>query len=196
MSSNTQILFIKNMVCPRCKLAVKKLLTDMGCVVLAVELGQAVVRLSSLPALSEIASKLRTMGFDLLTTPKTKLVERIKILLIYNIYFQSRGVTSSHLQSYLEFATHQHYQYLNSQFYSVCQTSIKQYWDILRFERAKELLSYNEKAPEEITRQLGYLSSRDLEDTFKKRLNLSIEEFIYHKDNYRLPLDKLLQIRV
>ncbi|WP_441000494.1 helix-turn-helix domain-containing protein [Fodinibius sp. SL11] len=193
MSSNTQILYIKNMVCPRCKLAVKKLLTDMGCVVLAVELGQAVVRLSSLPALS---SKLRTMGFDLLTTPKTKLVERIKILLIYNIYFQSRGVTSSHLQSYLEFATHQHYQYLNSQFYSVCQISIKQYWDILRFERAKELLSYNEKAPEEITRQLGYLSSRDLEDTFKKRLNLSIEEFIYHKDNYRLPLDKLLQINI
>ncbi len=196
MSSNTQILYIKNMVCPRCKLAVKKLLTDMGCVVLAVELGQAVVRLSSLPALSEIASKLRTMGFDLLTTPKTKLVERIKILLIYNIYFQSRGVTSSHLQNYLELATNLDYQHLNSQFYSIYQTSIKQYWDILRFERAKELLSYNEKAPEEITRQLGYLSSRDLEDTFKKRLNLSIEEFIYHKDNYRLPLDKLLQINI
>ncbi|MFH5886011.1 hypothetical protein ACG2F4_17015 [Halalkalibaculum sp. DA3122] len=82
MSSNTQILYIKNMVCPRCKLAVKKLLTDMGCVVLAVELGQAVVRSTNLPALSEIATKLRTMGFDLLSTPKTRLVERIKILLI------------------------------------------------------------------------------------------------------------------
>ena len=196
MSSNTQILYIKNMVCPRCKLAVKNLLSEMGCVVLAVELGQVVIKSTNIPVLSEIATKLRSTGFDLISTPKAKLVERIKILLIYNIYFQSSRVKSSHLQNYLELATHQHYQYLNAQFYSVCRTSIKQYWDMLRFERAKELLSYNEKAPEEITRQLGYLSSRDLEDTFKKRLNLSIEEFIYHKDNYRLPLDKLLQIKV
>ncbi|MCW9709201.1 hypothetical protein [Fodinibius salsisoli] len=196
MSSNTQILYIKNMVCPRCKLAVKNLLSEMGCVVLAVELGQVVIKSTNIPVLPEIASKLRTMGFDLLSTPKAKLVERIKILLIYNIYFQSRGVTSSHLQNYLELATNLDYQLLNSQFNSIYKISIKKYWDILRFERAKELLSYNEKAPEEITRQLGYLSSRDLEDTFKKRLNLSIEEFIYHKDNYRLPLDKLLQINI
>ena len=196
MSNNTQILYIKNMVCPRCKLAVKKLLTDMGCVVLAVELGQAVVRSTILPALSEIAIKLRTMGFDLISTPKAKLVERIKILLIYNIYFQSRRVTSSHLQNYLELATHQDYQYLDSQFYSVYQTSIKRYWDILRFERAKELLSYNEKVPEEIAQELGYLTRREMELNFQRTLNLSVKEFIQSEDKYRLPLDNLLQINI
>lgn len=194
MSSNTQILYIKNMVCPRCKLAVKNLLSEMGCVVLAVELGQAVVRSKSLPAMSEISQKLRTMGFNLLSTPKAKLVERIKILLIYNIYFQSSRIPSS--QNYLELATHQNYQYLNSQFYSVYQTSIKQYWDILRFERAKELLSYNEKAPEGIARELGYLARMELETNFKRTLNLSVLEFIQSEDKCRLPLDKLLQIKV
>lgn len=196
MSSNTQILYIKNMVCPRCKLAVKNLLSEMGCIVLAVELGQAVVRSTNLPACSEITIKLRTMGFDLLSTTKAKLVERIKILLIYNIYFQSGEVTSFHLQNYLELATLLNYQHLNAQFYSVCQTSIKQYWDTLRFERAKELLSYNEKAPEEIARELGYQTRREMELNFQRTLNLSVKEFIQSEDKCRLPLDKLLQINV
>lgn len=163
----------------------------MGCNVLAVELGQAVVSSRSLPAISEVANKLRTIGFDLLSTRKTKLVERIKILLIYDIYYQSCQVTLSQVQNYLELATHQNYQYLDTQFYSVYQISIKDYWDKLRFERAKELLSYNEKAPDEIARELGYATEDDLELTFKQNLHLSISEYIQSENNYRSPLNKL-----
>lgn len=186
------ILYIKNMVCPRCKRAVKELLTDVGCLVLTVELGQAVVSSKSLPPLSEITTKLRTLGFDLLSTQESKLVERIKNLLIYNIYYQSCQVKFLHLKSYLELATHQNYQHLEMQFYSVYQTSIKQYWDMLRFERAKELLSYHEKAPGEIARKLDYASETALDIQFKRNLHLSIAEYVQSEDTYRLSLNKLL----
>lgn len=164
----------------------------MGCTIVAVELGQAVVRSASLPALSEISTKLRLLGFDLLFTSKSKIVERVKTLLIYDVYHQCCQVTPSNLQNYLELATHRDYQYLNSQFYSGYKISIKQYWDMLRLEKAKELLSYNEKAPEEIALLLGYHSKRELETIFYQTLNLSVIEFIRSEENYRLPIDKLI----
>lgn len=192
MGNRRCILYIKNMVCPHCKQSVKKILTDMGCIVIAVELGQAVVSTKSLPALSLISTKLRSLEFDLLYTPTSKLVERIKTLLINDMYYQSCQVNLPYLQNYLELATHHNYQYLETQFYSVYQISIKQYWERLRFERAKELLSYNEKTSEEITQELGYLSRRELETEFEQTLGLSVTEFIQSETNFRLSLDKLV----
>lgn len=73
-------LLIKNMVCPRCIIAVKNILESEGVTVKSISLGDAEIEeeLTDERRLS-VARKLQDMGFELLDDPRSQLVEQIRI---------------------------------------------------------------------------------------------------------------------
>lgn len=180
------------MFCPRCEKLVRQCLEEAGCSVIAVKLGKAIIKACSKKTLSKLSYELKHIGFELLVKRNEQQAEQIKNQLIYAIYYQHYTLKLSTLQDYFEQKTNQKYQYLDNQFKSSFGVSIINYFKSLRFERAKELISYQEQSAKEIARCLGYTSLKQLNSDFKQRLNLTVTEFFTSENKHRLPLNKLI----
>ncbi|WP_445664355.1 helix-turn-helix domain-containing protein [Fodinibius sp. AD559] len=191
MGTNNYILHIKNMVCPRCHYVVEDLLKGLGYTVKAVDLGQAVISSQNNPDWQKINEALDKHGFGVLRSKIEQEAERIKVLLIHLFYYQNYPVKSDSIAIYLELAMSRDIKELDKVFQSVNDLSIVDYTNKLRFERAKELVSYDEQPLEDIANRLGYANADRLGNEFKKKLNISIHEFSMRAD-FRRSLDKLI----
>jgi AraC-like DNA-binding protein len=192
MNINQRILHIKNMVCPRCKLVVKTIFKGLGYQVLAVELGQVVIGSQNSPSKKRIAERLKEHQFELLETKEEGLAERIKVLLISLLYWSRPARWPVALAAYLELSMQKKFEELDEIFFSSCGYTIQEYFNLLRFERAKELISYRERPVHHIAGRLGYNSTEALSLEFRQRLNLDISGFIRSAPAYRQPLDSLV----
>ena len=76
-------LYIKNMVCSRCKMVVKSVLENIGIDAVSVELGEVELKNDiSENQKSELLKNLRAVGFDLIDDRKSKTIDKIKTLII------------------------------------------------------------------------------------------------------------------
>jgi len=72
-------LYIKNMVCGRCKMVVKSVFESMGINPFSVELGEVELKSDiNENQKSELLKKLRAIGFDLIDNKKSKTIDKIK----------------------------------------------------------------------------------------------------------------------
>ncbi|MEO5996388.1 MAG: AraC family transcriptional regulator, partial [Chitinophagaceae bacterium] len=81
-------LYIKNMVCDRCILAVKSLLDELTFAYTTIRLGE--VSLSNEPTEKELTllrDRLQQLGFELLDDSKRKLIEKIKTIIIEQVHY-------------------------------------------------------------------------------------------------------------
>lgn len=192
METKRQILHIKNMVCPRCCQKVAQIFENVGYVVLLVELGRAVIMSGDHVDQNQIEKQLKKHGFELLVSEKDHLVESIKVNLINLIYWSKEISWPLALDEYIEGSIQKNFDELNELFSSICKCSIKEYFNLLRFERAKELVQSQKNSPQKIAEQLGYGTPQVLKHEFRQRLNLSLNEFIVSDKNYRTSLDALV----
>ena len=109
-------LYIKNMVCDRCKMAVDKLLRDEGLQPLEVDLGKARVEGEvSASQRERIKENLRRIGFELLDDRKHQTLERIKAAVIRLVHYQDNH-SNLNLSDYLQQELHQEYSSLSKLF--------------------------------------------------------------------------------
>lgn len=170
-------LFIKNMVCTRCKLVVKAELDKLGLHYIVVELGEAEI----MEEISEIQrthldSSLRESGLELMDDKQSILVEMIKttiIDLIHNDQAQLRINLSDHLSEKLN----HNYTYLSNLFSKIKGTTIEKYYLSHKIERVKELLIYDELNLTEIAYRMHYSSVAHLSNQFKKLTGLTPSHF-------------------
>ena len=82
METNEPI-YIRNMVCDRCRMVVRELFAELGIETRSVELG--VVRTAA-PVAEELrkrlGERLRELGFELLDEPRQRIVEQVKTEII------------------------------------------------------------------------------------------------------------------
>lgn len=92
-------LLIKNMVCPRCIMAVKRILESEGLTVKSVNLGDAEITevLTDEQRLT-LSTELQQVGFELLDNPRSQLVEQIRIAVLKWVRMKSQ---SQKLSTYL-----------------------------------------------------------------------------------------------
>ena len=175
--SNTTIL-IKNMVCPRCIKVVSDELHQLGIHTKNIELGK--VELQSPPTLlqlQQIKTSLENNGFELLDDKKSRIIEKIKILIIEGI---RKGIFSSmemNMSEYISDAVHMEYTHLSTLFSSVEGKSIERFMILQKIERIKELITYDELSVKEIADQLGYSSLQALSSQFKKETGITPSDF-------------------
>ena len=83
------ILYIKNMVCDRCKMAVRKIITDNGLHIVDLELG--VVKLNDNideTTHNKLQNELDTLGFELLDDHRQQIIGKIKSAIITRVHYR------------------------------------------------------------------------------------------------------------
>jgi AraC-like DNA-binding protein len=184
-------LFIKNMVCNRCIMAVRQALEETG--VKPVEVTLDEVRLAeALPeaALQELNTRLVDLGFELLDSQKQKQIEKIKTLLIQKV---QHGAIEEHfsISRYLTENLHKDYAQMSRLFSEVEAVTIEQYFILQKIEKVKEWLVYGEANLSEMAWKLGYSSVAHLSAQFKKTTGLTPSQFKALGRPHRKPLDNV-----
>lgn len=168
-------LHIKNMVCPRCVMAVETLLKQHNLDVLQVELGMAQVTETLTDAQQySISQDLESLGFELLSDPQTQLVETIRATVIEWVRIEG---DREKLSIFLQHRLAKEYSALSKIFSQVRGITIERYAILLRIELAKELLCYSQLDMAEIAYRLGYASPTHFSAQFRKETGLSPKAF-------------------
>lgn len=166
---NTTLL-VRNMVCNRCVLAVENILTETGIAYTKVQLGE--IHLPTAIEESqkeELTLRLNKIGFDLIDSRTSAIIEKVKHLLIRKARNQVDEDNSRlNLSAFLTNEIHHEYTYLSNLFSSVENRTIENYYIEQRIEYVKELLVYNELTLSEIALELEYSSTAHLSAQFKK----------------------------
>jgi len=185
-------LFIKNMVCNRCILAVRGEMDRLGLEAEVVKLGEvALVRELSQTEKTALQEALTRLGFELIGDKKSRTIERIKTVIIHLVHHPS-GEAKHNLSEILAGELRQDYSYLSSLFSEVEGITIEKYFIAQRIEKVKELLVYGELSLAEIAFRLHYSSPAYLSNQFKKVTGLTPSHFKQIKEDKRKPLDKVI----
>ena len=182
-------LLIKNMVCPRCIIAVKDILEAEGVKVKSVALGDAETEgeLTDGQRIA-IARRLQDMGFELLDDPRSQLVERIRIAVLKWVRMNQERPKMS---DYLSHNLNKDYSALSKLFSEVRGITIERFAITHRIEYAKELLCYSQLSTSEISYTLGYSSPAHLSSQFKQVTGMTPKEFRALEQHGRVSLDEL-----
>ena len=168
MSSTT--LLVKNMVCPRCILAVENMLKNEVFPFHKVSIGE--IQLMIAPSQNQkeqLRVKLNAIGFEIIDDNTGRIIEKIKNLVINRARNEAgdRG-NKIKLSAYLSENVHYEYTYLSSLFSAVEGRTIQDYYIVQRIEKVKELLIYGQMTLSQIAFELDYSSESHLSKQFKK----------------------------
>jgi len=191
VSSYKVRLYIKNMVCIRCKMVVKAELEKLGIGYILIELGQVEIsqELTS-EQMSQLDVALRRSGLELIDDKKGVLIEKIKCIIIETVHYSQEKIKVN-LSDYISDKLNYDYTYLASLFSEVTGITIEKFYIGHKIEKAKELLVYNELNLTEIAYNLGYSSVAHLSNQFKKFTGLTPSHFKKLKNKRRLMLENL-----
>ena len=166
-------LFIKNMVCSRCKMVVRSELEKLGLHLLAVDLGVVEIA-ADLEGFQrqDIHAVLQKFGFALLDDKKSVIIERVKNLIV-DLVQNKNNQLKTNLSDFLSKELNHDYTYITNLFTQVEGTTIEQYFIAQKIEKVTELLVYDELTLSEIAYQLNYSSVSHLSKQFKKVTGLT-----------------------
>ena len=185
-------LYIKNMVCDRCRTAVRHLLQQAGLPPTDVQLGE--VRLAETPTaeqLDGLREKLHGLGFELLDDKRRQTIERIKTTILGLVRQPDDAVRRLNTSEYLARQLGRDYGSLSSLFSEVEGITIERHVIHQKIEYVKEMLLYGELTLSEIADRLQYSSVAHLSNQFKKVTGLTPSHFKQLKEKKRKPLDKV-----
>jgi AraC-like DNA-binding protein len=173
------ILFVKNMVCPRCVVAVEDILNKTSVPFQEVLLGEIHLTNEINPEQKgNITSNLKNEGFEVIESRMSELIEKIKRLVIARARNEvDKNESKDKLSVYLSEKLHYEYTYLSSSFSAVEGRTIDSLYIEQRIEKAKELLNYGQMTLSEIAYELGYNSSSYLSTQFRKTTGMTPSNF-------------------
>lgn len=184
-------LYIRNMVCNRCKMVVKSELEKIGFHPLTVDLGEVDIKeeLTNDEKL-KVNAALTEVGFSLIDDKKSRIIEKTKNL-ITELVHQNNNELNTNLSDFLSSSLRIDYSYLSNLFTQIENATIEHYFISQKIERVKELLVYDELNLSEIADLLHYSSVSHLSKQFKKVTGMSPTYYKLLKDKKRKPLDEL-----
>lgn len=186
-----EIIYIKNMVCPRCISAVSNILKQLEISYASIKLGE-VKLVSTLNANTkkELSEALQNSGFSLIDDRKSQLIEQMKTLVVHKIHHSSEELDFK-WADYISENVHLDYKYLSSLFSSVESITFEQYIINQKIERVKELIVYDELTLSEIAFNLQYSSVAYLSNQFKKVTGMTPSNFKKSTNQNRKSLDEI-----
>ena len=180
------------MVCSRCKILVKEELEKAGLKPLTLELGE--VEVENEPSngeLEQLNESLQKLGFEIIDDRKSRIIEKIKNVIVELIHHKSNEELSVNLSEYISSKLNYDYNYLSNLFSEVQGITIEKYFIAQRIEKVKELLKYDELTLSQIADRLGYSSVAYLSNQFKKQTGLTPSFYKSMKANNRRNIEDL-----
>jgi AraC-like DNA-binding protein len=192
-NQETKSIYIKNMVCNRCIKVVKEEFEKLGLVVKNIQLGEVgLLNDETEIDIIKISDVLIKNGFELIDDKTSKVIEKVKILIINLISGIDSGKdVDINFTEYLSHETGLNYNYLSTLFSSLEGITIEKYIIHLKIEKVKELIVYGELTISEIAFRLGYSSVQHLSNQFKKITGLTPSYFKSLKSKNRKSLDSI-----
>jgi len=183
-------LFIKNMVCPRCIMAVENVLKKLDIHFLDIKLGEVITQKDlNKKQLTQLDNELNKLGFELLDDSQQQIIEKIKATIIE--YIHHKKEYNSNFSQLLSSVLNKDYSYLSKLFSATEGITIEHFIILQKIERVKELLTYNEMTLSEIAIDMEYSSVAHLSSQFKKVTGLTPSQFKSQGINLRQTLDNL-----
>lgn len=185
-------LYIKNMVCDRCKMAVDHTLRNEGLHPANVDLGEVNIEEDALSKeqRKRLRNELEQLGFELLDDKRQQTINKIKNTIIQLVHYRDNNSTLN-LSDYLSSELHQDYSALSKLFSEVEGKTIERYYIEQRVERVKELIKYDELSLTQIAWKMNYSSTAYLSSQFKSVTGMTPTQFKNLKENTRKALDKI-----
>jgi YesN/AraC family two-component response regulator len=170
-------IYIKNMVCIRCRMAVKSELEKLGLHHTRVELGETeIMEDLSAEQRDNLSTSLKNIGLELMEDKKTIMVEKIKTIIIELVHYNEDQIKTN-LSDYLREKLNHNYKYISNIFSEIKGTSIENFYLSHKIEKVKELLVDDELNLTEIAYKLHYSSVAHLSNQFKKITGLTPSQF-------------------
>jgi AraC-like DNA-binding protein len=186
-------LYIKNMVCRHCIEAVKRTLEALDIQFDDVALGEVHFPGPVSAAQTEdFDQALKPLGFEVLSDKRTRIIEQVKTTLMEVL--RSEIPVDFRLSIFLQNQLGKEYSAISKVFSEVEGITIERYLILLKVERIKELMVYDELSLAEIADQLGYSSPAHLSGQFKQVTGLPPSHFKKIAAEKRLPLNEINQI--
>lgn len=179
------------MVCNRCIIVVQQELDKLGLRIKNIKLGEVILEKDLLETeKANLEKALIELGFELIDDKKSKIIEKIKTVIINLVHYQDSN-TNLNLSDVLSNELQHDYNYLSNLFTEIEGTTIEKYYISQKIEKVKELLVYDELSLSEIAFRLNYSSVAYLSNQFKKVTGLTPSHFKQIKVEKRKPLDKV-----
>ncbi len=186
-------ILIKNMVCPRCIMAVEETLRKHEIDYANVVLGRVVLE-GEITVQKKVALEhdLNQLGFEILKDRDVQRIENIKNLL--HALFQEEEIPSGfNLSTYIRTHIPEDYSSLSHLFSSMEGITIEKFFIQLKIDKVKEWLFYEEMNLNEISWKLDYSSVQHLSTQFKKMTGITPTAYkkLKHQGNnsWKNPLD-------
>lgn len=181
---------IKNMVCSHCAEVLQEKLVEAGFHIEKIELGELqLAKPLNESEYNRLATVIRENGFDVINDEGSRVVERIKHLIIQQVH--SGKPLERNMSDYLSNNINKDYQQLSRLFSGVEGKSIERYFILQKIERAKELIVYGEKTLSEIALELDYSSQQHFSRQFKKETGLTPSHFKEVRKSKRISIDRI-----
>ena len=172
-------LSIKNMVSPSCVKVVKQELQQTGFIkVMKVELGSAEIFYDAqVLNLDIINTILQRSGFELIRDNDKLLVEKIKAAVIAHIFYGANTNSLLRNSDYLSEQLEMPYAQLSKVFSGVTGSTLEKYTILIKIEKIKELITYDEHSLSEIAFMMGYSSVQYLSNQFKQITGYTVSQY-------------------
>lgn len=170
-------LYIKNMVCARCKTTVKAELDEIGIQYDTVKIGEVNTE-------KEITSKQRLQlsaalllnGFELIDDQKNDLIEKLKKS-IKNLEQYSDEDLKTNFPDFIRLSVGDNFISLNKLFAEIEGVTIEKYIIKRKIERIKEMLVYEDYSLDEVATRMRYSTTASLTSQFKRETGLTPSHF-------------------
>lgn len=185
-------LYIKNMVCDRCKMVIKTELERLKIDTQSITLGEVDLA-DNTPAASinALGTSIAHYGFELIEDKTARIISQIKKAAVDYVHYPQAGRKAIKFSKYLAEAVSKDYNHLSGLFSAVEGITIEQYVINQKIEKVKELLVYDELTLSEIANQQQYSSVQHLSTQFKKVTGLTPTHFKKIGASKRQTLDKV-----
>jgi len=185
------LIYIKNMVCPRCIVAVKDALAQEGIGFTSVELGKVQLQEDlGNEQKKKLMGILKSKGFELLESQSAALISQIKALIVSQIHHSDKLIHVN-FSTFLSQEIGQEYTSMSRLFSQVEGITIEKYITQQKTEKVKELLIYDELSLSEIADKLKYSSMAYLSSQFKKETGMTPSDFKKQTKPARKGLDEI-----
>jgi AraC family transcriptional regulator len=185
---------IKNMVSESCVKIVKQELQRTGFInVVEVKIGEAEFYYDAqVVNLDIINTILERNGFKIIKDNNKLLVEKIKSAVIAHIFYGANTNSLLRNSDYLSEQLELPYATLSKVFSTVTGSTLEKYIILIKIEKIKELITYDEHSLSEISFMMGYSSVHYLSNQFKQVTGYTVSQYKKEGISDRKSLNSLI----
>lgn len=183
-------IYIRNMACESCKIVVKDALEELKLHPVKVELGTAEIKEDLTDAKKEkLNGILNQAGLEIVDSKGGILIEQIKKYCMD--YVVSEKQIKVNISEFLSKKMNKDYNYLSNAFSEVEVNTIVHYINLLKIEKAKEIIMFEDHNLTEVAEKLNFSNLSAFSTQFKKITGYTPTHFKKLKNKRRLAIQEL-----